>query len=437
MKLQERVLLAVMAIGLVLLLIIRDVFGVELSKFIYLVYIVAFMVVAQYQTMVYMICFVFPLVCGLPGTYIMPCVLILLYVKQPRVVFWQIGMLFFVGAIELIASFWHSEIDIAAVVQYISFAGVMFFLIHDNTAMDHTLCIKMYLFGVCVLCGVIIATGVINAPSNWWELFSKGSFRFGETQMAELEGMKLKLNANSLAYYSLTGMCCSALLIDRVKGKSRMLYIALFLLTAIAGYLSVSRSWLVCVGICLLLYILSKARRPKRFLAGFFVLVVILFGAAILIGDVSKLLEAFATRLNEENLETGGNRIQIFEKHMSVFMSDIRLFLLGSGASQKSIVSLGLASMHNGTQQILVSYGLPGFFVFLVALFKPVIAIRREKHHDLIAWLPLIGIILFVQTIQFLNPMMLMLPYVIGVYALKVGGMENEKLHHYSRHRRG
>ena len=96
MKQQERILLIAMAVGLSAMLVLRDALGFGLSKYIYFIYAVFFMVIAKYDTMVYMICFMLPLVCGLPGTYIMPVALVLLILKKNKLNGWQVVMVLFV-----------------------------------------------------------------------------------------------------------------------------------------------------------------------------------------------------------------------------------------------------------------------------------------------------------------------------------------------------
>ena len=421
--------MAVMAIGLSLLLIVRDVFGIELSKYIYLAYVVFFLFIAKYETMVYMVCFTLPLVCGLPATYIMLCALALLMIKKKRVNRWQLGMLLFVAAMEIFASFWYPRLDINNMVQYISHAGVLVYLIHDTTEVDNLRCVKMYTLGVSLLCAVIITTTLMHAPDDWLERFSKGWFRFGTTQMSELEGMKLKLNANSLAYYSLTGMCCGTLLLEKTKGPGRFWYAIMIGVSAVAGFFTVSRAWLLIVAACVFLYILSKAKHPGRFAALVLGLVLMLLLTAQFVGGLQKFIDAFTARLNDENMESGGGRTEIFMQYMQAFFANPRVMFLGTGVVQCHAALNLTKNMHNGIQQILVSYGLLGFVVMITALVSPIVKICKQRKRGIVSWLPLIGIILFVQTIQFLNPMMLMLPFVVGVYALKADDT-NDRLAH-------
>ena len=424
MNKKSNVIVPLFAVGLAVLLIMRDVMGFEISKNIYFLYVVGLMAFATFEQVVHMLCFVFPLVCGLPGTYIMPCALIMLVFKRKQISKWQIGTIGFLFVLEVIASFWYPTLDIPAVVQYISFVGIMIFLIHDDYKLDYFCCVKMYLWGACLLCGAIIVTGLMTAPSNWMDLFLRGLFRFGDTHLDEIKGMSLNLNANSMAYYSATGMACGIFCAEKSIGLKRIGYIVLTVFMVVAGYLTVSRSWLLVGLICLALYLLSKLRTPKQFISVFLTIAIVFFIGSIYLNSNPELLTGFVSRLNEGDIETGNGRVDVFFAYINVFFENLRYVLLGAGVTQYR-TTIGLAaSVHNGTQQILVCLGVPGFVVFIGGLWRAVIA-ARDQHGGktpFVNWLPLISVVLFVQTIQFLNPTMLMLPFVIGVYALKVEG---------------
>ncbi len=435
---KHSVLPLIYAVGLAILLVMRDLMGIGLSKFIYLIYIQACMALATYETVVYMTCFTLPLVCGLPGTYIMPSILILMMAKRKRVNFWQMGLLIGITLMELIATLWYPVLDIPLMVKYISFAGVMLFLIHDDRELDYLRAVRLYLAGVCLLCGVIIAAGLQTAPSNWLALFAQGRFRFGKTQQEEVEGMSLILNANSMAYYSLTGIACGILCAEHAKGLHRVGYIAVIAFMIVAGFLTVSRSWLLLTVFCVIIYFLSKLSSLKQFVSLALLIALLIIVGSIWLNNTPELLEAFIIRLSEDNIETGNGRTEIFVEHMRFWASDIRVMLLGTGVSQGNVIvqqnSFITYSMHNGTQQILVFCGMIGFVIYLTALIAPVLKARQGRKCSMTYWLPLLGIVTFVQTIQFLNPDMLMLPYVIGIYALRAGGQSNEKIHHNRGH---
>lgn len=424
---KDRYLLYALIAGLSILLILRDVNNISINKFIYFGYAVALMAVANYQTLVHMICFILPLVCGLPGTYIMPCAFMLLVVKRGRIKPIQLVPILLILLLELFAAFWYPSIDFALIVNYIFFAAVMIFLIQDDDCVDCDKCIILYLLGTLLLCYVILSATFASAPRNWMKLFADGQFRIGD-QHTDSGAMTLKVNANSLAYYSLVGMACSLLMTERRAGIKKVWYIALTILFVIAGFLTLSRSWLLMAAVCLILYILSKLRNPKQFLTMFLVLFVVGIAISGYLEKNPELLAGFETRFNDETVESGGGRAYIFKNYMEIFFSNIRFVIFGTGVTQYKAAAGYNGSFHNGTQQILVSCGLIGFAVYMIVLFGPVIKANRRKWMPLAYWLPLICVVAFTQTIQFLNPTMLMLPYIIGIYALRAGGQSNENI---------
>ncbi len=421
---KNRVLLVVMTVGLSFMLILRDVSGIGINKFLYLAFAVACMVLANYQTLVSMICFILPLVCGLPSTYIMLVAMILLVLKRGRVHLTAILLIVCLSMLEIIASFWYPNTDAANIVQYISFVGVLILLIHNTAELDYEQCVRMYLYGVLLLCTVIVVSTLRDAPRNWLDMFARGAFRFGAVDK-EIEGaVALSLNANSLAYYSITGITCGVFMAERRKGLVRILYIAIAVFSAVAGFFTVSRSWLLVAALCLLLYIASKLRSPRQFLAMAGVLLVLIVLGAILTAQNPELLDGFVARFTADDMETGNQRTEIFSRYMGYYFGNPRYILFGTGVTQHLKVLKTTISMHNGTQQVLVCTGLVGFILYLCALVGPVLRAIKQGKRSFAGWLPLLGVVLFIQTIQFLNPMMLMLPYIIGVYALRAGAQE-------------
>lgn len=419
-KQNDRYLILIYIFGISLILILRDLYHVNISKYIILAFALAVLAMGQYETVVKMLCFSFPLMCGLPGTYLLLGALLLLIFKRKRINLWQLGSLVFIILAEILASFWYPKMDIVAIVNYVSFAGVMFFLLHDSEELDYTACIQLYMYGTLLLFLVIIISTLRTAPGNWLAAFARGTFRFGQEHAEDLEGMALSLNANSLAYYSITAMACGIFLAEKRKGLWRLLNIALAVFSAVAGFLSVSRSWLLMSAICMLLYILSKLRSPKQFLTLGFVLVIVFAVGNIYLGQHPELTQGFIARLTDDTVETGGGRTDVFRRYIEVFLSDIRLFLFGAGVTQYRTALSQVTATHNGTQQVLVCYGIFGFLIFVGSLMRSVLRARKPSGKiSFVHWLPLVAVILFVQTIQFVNPPMLMLPFTIGVYGIR------------------
>lgn len=419
---RDNISLYVLIIGLVAMLVIRDVFGIALSRYIFLCYTVFFFLVAKYEILIKMLCFVFPLLCGLPGTYIMSAALVILIMKKEKINAKQVFLVLFITAMEMFASLWYGNVDWASIVQYVSFAGILLFLLHDDAKLDYFGCVKVFYYGVFVLCVLITITGIRSAPSNWYDLFIRGAFRFGATQVEDAEGMMLSLNANSLAYYSIAGIMCSIFMLEKSEKGKRAFLILSLPFVVFAGFLTLSRSWMLVLIICLGIYGASKIKSLKSFVYTAFAFAVCFLIIYIVVNEYPQLFDGFIARFSADDVETGNGRTDLFNIYMSAFWSDIRFVLFGTGVVDYRAVIGESSSIHNGTLQILVCCGVLGFFVWILALISPVIKlIQSNRGIKICFWLPFLGVVVFIQTIQFLNPMMLMLPYLIGVYALRLG----------------
>lgn len=418
---KEQTLLTAMVLGLSLLLVLRDIAGVGMSKFILLGYIVAFMAWVQYETLVYMLCFTMPLVCGLPGTYIMPCALVLLIMKKGTLDLRRIWMICAVLVMELFAALWYTEFDLISIVQYVSFAGVLIYLIYDKTELDYQQCVRMFLLGVVLLNLVIIASGIMAAPANWLRWFATGRLRFGAIHVEENSGMTLNLNPNSMAYYSIVGACCGALLTERTVGVQRWCNLLLTAFCMVAGAFSVSVTWILVSVACVSIYIVSKLHISKKSISAVAALLAVVAVVAMILNRNPEIWEGMLARLTSKDVDSGNGRLDALLLYSEDWMNNARWFFFGSGVTQYTGVIGHRTAIHNGTQQILVCCGLVGFAVYMVILIGAVIKAGKGKKLPIVYWLPLISGVLFVQSIQFLNPMMLMLPYSIGVYAIKAG----------------
>lgn len=419
------------ALGLSALLLLRDVGGVSLSKYIFVVYCVFFMVIASYEMLVHMVCFMFPLLCGLPSNYILTFALIMLVIRNQGLNNRQVLIIMFLLAMEIIAALWYPSTSAAVLNKYITFASLMMFLIHNERELNFVKCIQMYLFGSCLLCGTILTTGLMTAPINWLELLTWGSFRLGETQGLVLEGMILRLNPNLLAYYSVAGIACSIYLADQTTGKAKIGYIFTGLLTGAAGLMTLGRAWVLVTAICLLFYIFSKVRNAKTLAVA--IISVMLFAGAVLVFSqlAPDLWEGYMFRFTDSSMESGSGRANLMEYYMGVFTEDPRIFFMGTGVTGYHALLSNYESFHNGIQQILVSYGIVGFCIFMAALIYPAYTAVKKSKKRLKAscWLPFLAVGLSIQSHQFLAPETLMFPYVICVYTLRAGGQSYEKLY--------
>ena len=292
-----------------------------------------------------------------------------------------------------------------------------------DKCVDFYNCVRMFFWGTCILCLVIVIVGIRSAPNNWEELFADGYFRFGDTHSEVSDGMKLVLNANALAYYGIVGMSCGIMLAELAKTIfGKIFYVLLAVVCSLTGFLTVSRSWLIVTIICLIIYFAAKMRTLKGVFTVAICCMVLVLTVTKFIDANPDLFQGFITRFSDETVQDGGGRTVIMLKYMERFLQSPRLVLLGTGVTQTQAV-IGISeALHNGTQQILVCYGFGGFVVYMVGRIRPIVIACRKKNSvkGIAWWLPIVTMMLFVQTILFLNPMMQMLPFVVGIFAMKI-----------------
>lgn len=413
-------------IGLTGLLVLRDIMAFSYSKYLLVAYFLIFAVFAKSKVLAPMLCFMFPLSWGLPGSYIFLAGIFLYWIKRRQIPVKVFILISCYLLLEIFASFWYPEQNYIDIVRYISVLSIFFTFLYDSQT-DKEQCIKAYYIGSLVLCSVILISTIKNAPDNWLTLFSKGWFRFGMQHVEDAGNMMLSLNANSLAYYSLIGFTLAVDFITNSKGKNVLFHIVSCFLFLITGIFSVSMSFIVTVSVCILLLIMSRIKRVTTLFYSLIITSVIACVFAYFIFKMPDILTAFSTRLNSVDLATANSRSTIFIMYSETFLNNLRFILFGTGVTQYIGVTNMINAMHNMIQQIFVCYGVFFGILFFTSILYPLKEITKIRRINIIKTLPLISVILFTQTIQFVNPESLMLPYVIAFYVFATAPLKKDR----------
>ena len=413
-------LLTFYILSLSILILIRDVGGVGIPKTVFIGLCFLCMSIANKENLIYMIVFTIPFLCGLPGTYIMLFALLMFLFKSRRVNRSALFLFVMLCVLEIVASFFLQDNYIITIVQYLSFIGILIFMIYDKNIIDYQLCIKLFNLGVLIVGFAILMIAFESAPSNWQYMFSRGWFRIGDTQVEENSGMMLVLNANSMAYFCLVGVSCSLLLLEINNKRKKLLYIIETCLFITIAIMTNSRTFILMLLIIFILYLKSRKVSIKSIVT--LTLVVLCLGTIgwVLLNNNTYLLKGIEGRFNDSTIGSAGGRTGLIPLYFARWSKNIRTLLFGSGVAGYREVYKVNDSIHNGLLQIIVCQGICGTIIMAFILLQP-ICVSIKRRVSLRYYLPLISIIFFTQTIQFLNPCFLMLPYIIGVLALKEG----------------
>ena len=221
-------------------------------------------------------------------------------------------------------------------------------------------------------------------------------------------------NPNALGIMCVLGM--TGLMQLRMAGRKKPGDMALVMFLLMFGVLTASRTYLVCValmGVLLLLGQKGNVSRKLKFLGA--ILVVVLAALGLLYLVFPTLIEFYISRFQVEDVTTG--RLDLMVVYHNFIMSDPKIMFFGIGIQnfyQKVIEIYRVAALvpHNGTQELIIAWGLPGLIWFIV-LWAVMIWRSRQccKKQRIINYIPLLVILLKAQAGQMLDSPYTMLAF--------------------------
>ena len=146
------------------------------------------------------------------------------------------------------------------------------------------------------------------------------------------------------------------------------------------------------------------------------VIIIVLIAALFWGNYVDSVYDVFFTRFSSENLETAGQRTDIFKAY-NTWLFEHDKIVSGIGILYYiDITNIGHAC-HSGLQQIYIAYGILGLIIFLLAggVYKYLFINRITFSY----FIPFVICLIFDQSIQFLSNPVLLFPFVMLAYTLR------------------
>ena len=275
--------------------------------------------------------------------------------------------------------------------------------------------LMMYLLGLASLCLIIVAR--IQYTMSLEEfIMAHGRIGFAEIESNDETGY-LNINPNSLGYYSIVGL---SMLLATIKyyNISFVWKITLGISFVIAGALTVSRTWIIILVLCLVWFFLQNSTKIKYWI-GLLITLFVIIQFDLLPYDI---VDSFEERFHEKTMATGGGRSLIFEQYNDYMAKHIEKLPFGVGTLVINEVVKASHSPHNGTQQIIVGCGIIGFLIFFAAACRFYRKYIQSQSDPIIMFMPFIAASLFLQSIQFLSPFSLILPLAMTTLPFKIKG---------------
>ena len=325
---------------------------------------------------------------------------------------------------EIIMSFFVTKVNLMNYVIYLCTIFLCIYMMHAEDV-DYKQCCYAYIAGTMVLLLAVMTTAIQNTSL---EAVLGGEVRIGAYEEREALGGKIAVlseNANSLAYYALVAIVLAFSLIKSEKLFGKILLTAATLFGTVVGLFSVSRTFLIVLILSVFLVFATRYNGKQKILLAVALGTILWIGIPYLLRS-TELFDAFESRFDSDDMESGNGRINLFVEYMVFLWNNTARLFFGTGAIHYKEICQCSNSLHSGIQQFLVSYGLIGFFPMLYVFIKPVLAYFKKNRFILQKLVPLICVVVFTQTIQFLNPFNLMLPYGIAIMYMKIPEKESK-----------
>lgn len=354
---------------------------------------------------------------GVHGAAWIPLVLILI-LKARKFNALQFIFAILILLIEIIHFATYSfDVDFIKYVLYAVDILVFFFMLFDDTTDKGVLKnnIKFFISGVVVAALIVIAHSIRGFGFN--EVFFE-SMRIGsDFNQDEINtGMQTTFNSNQLAYFSITAFTL-ALFVKNIF-KSNLVKVLIMLVLVVAGVLTASRTWIIVMALVLALFFLFN--NVKGRLVFVLVAAVLLFLASRYVTYSEAIEQRFASRFEESNFETAGHRTEIFADYNKWLINHPARIVYGTGAVNYTKVCQIRYSIHNGTQQILVCYGIIGLLLFAMCILVFYRRYPMKGNIKFSNYIPFLISLIFVQSGQFIYPAIMLLPCLAATLPLKM-----------------
>ena len=225
----------------------------------------------------------------------------------------------------------------------------------------------------------------------------EGNYRFGASDEA-ITSYGLNYNANQLGL-----MCniCTTCLLQKVIAKEHSTFdIVLIVLITMFGIMTMSRSFILNLAIMVILFIFARKEDFAKKLKTLFY-VVIIFALVFLLANwiMPSVVDRFIKRFTETDDITNGRTdlLAFYNRHL---LSNAKYSLFGLGGQDIAIKMLSIYGYevnvpHNGIQEILVVWGIPGLLMFVVFIIATISSAKQINKSSLSAYLVLILVFVF------------------------------------------
>lgn len=360
------------------------------------------------------VAFLTPINSGITVLYIFGYIALLILAKDSKL---NVKILLSVFALAIYELLFSASMPEFSGTSFFTYIIVFFLFVYgmNKPNMNYKRICFAYIAGVVLL---LVTVFVTASQTHTLEAILSGGVRIGVHGEQDVLGGNIALmtdNANNLGYHSCTAIVMSILLLSKAKMSTKIALTIAITINVFIGAFTISRTWFLLTAIGVILVFLFGYHGVHRIIL-LISLGIVLVAIITLLG-ATNILDAFFARFDQISEDA---RTQLLQEYLGFLWQNPSRFLFGTGALYYKEVCMADEAIHTGSAQILVSYGLLGALFWLWLLLSPITSHLRTKKIEFRALIPLLVVIAFTQTIQFINPYMLMMPYMIAICFMKI-----------------
>lgn len=294
----------------------------------------------------------------------------------------------------------------------------LFLMYSSINNIDYSYVVRSLAICTIFMCLVVLSKLLIDSGFQVGHAFANmqrlGSFSDEETGAY--------FNPNTLGYFCI--LSSIGLLQLQATNRRKILDIIMTMFLLVCGILTMSKTYIVCLLIMVMLFIF--AQQGKTIEKVKFIISILLIGLGIFICVLvffPTVVDSILIRFSVEDISSG--RMELFSLYNEYIFSSVKNLFFGCGLSSMNMslnkyfrVTNAQVS-HNGFQEILIVWGIPGMILFLTFLCILIKQSRKTlQNQKLINYIPLILLLIKVQAGQMITSFYTMLMFSLAYLSL-------------------
>ena len=402
-------------------LALKNLVGLNIPVFIFLIYTIIVSLICDRDEMIALAASCIPFSSSLQYRYILLIIagiyIFRFYSDFKKTKLWAIFGLFIV--------IWegiHFATFGFSIIEYLrGFAELVFCIVvfsSEHRAYDFSLIRRTLAISTAVVCSIMVLDMVLQGLSI--DSFFSGYYRFGQSIGDSAEGYGGTFNPNRLGF--ICNLSIVGLLQCIYAKESKLIDYILIPILAFYGLITFSRSFLLCLGLIAIIFMISRSKSFWKTIRNIAILGIGTgLSYMLFVNFFPNAYKMLLSRWEVEDITNGRlDLLTFFNAHIVSSFSNL-FFGIGMQNVPEKLFALYGEDLppHNGIQEILVIWGLPGIVLVICWVW---LFIKGAKSYNskmtLINFLPLILIFVYIQSGQFFRSGAVMLSIPLAFISL-------------------